>query len=125
MKIRKTYQGVVPSGKVLNSKSDSQIDTYSCDYLNNIIGKIQILGIQTVILAASNIASGGTSQSSANFTQVDGADDYIVIQQNNNWLVPTAINVTGTTLSATLLNPFTSTKTGNCSFIIMAYKNLA
>lgn len=34
MKIRKTYQGVVPNGKVLNSKSDSQIDTYSCDYLN-------------------------------------------------------------------------------------------
>ena len=35
MKIRKKYQGVVPSNKVLNIESTSQTDTYSCDYINN------------------------------------------------------------------------------------------
>lgn len=35
-KIKKTYQGVVPNGKVLNTKSASQIDTYSCEYINNL-----------------------------------------------------------------------------------------
>lgn len=35
MRIRKTYQGVVPTGKVLNSESYSKIDTYSCDCINN------------------------------------------------------------------------------------------
>ena len=35
MKIRKTYQGVVPNGKVLNKDSSSVTDTYSCDYINN------------------------------------------------------------------------------------------
>lgn len=32
--IRKTYNGVVPNGKVLNSNSSSVTDTYSCDYTN-------------------------------------------------------------------------------------------
>ena len=34
MKIIKKYSGVVPNGKVLNSRSQSLNDTYSCDYLN-------------------------------------------------------------------------------------------
>ena len=33
--IRKTYNGVVPNGKVLNKNSSSVTDTYSCDYINN------------------------------------------------------------------------------------------
>ena len=36
MRIRKTYQTVVPTGKVLNSESNSLNDTYSCNYINNI-----------------------------------------------------------------------------------------
>lgn len=43
MKIKKTYQGVVPNGKVLNSKSNSTTDTYSCDYLNELIPKTKII----------------------------------------------------------------------------------
>lgn len=35
MRIRKTYNGVVPNGKILNSYSTSQNDGYSCDYINN------------------------------------------------------------------------------------------
>lgn len=35
MRIRKTYQTVVPTGKVLNSESSSLNDTYSCAYINN------------------------------------------------------------------------------------------
>lgn len=35
MRIRKTYQTVVPTGKVLNSESNSLNDTYSCAYINN------------------------------------------------------------------------------------------
>ena len=34
MKIKKIYQSIVPNGKILNVKSSSQTDTYSCDYLN-------------------------------------------------------------------------------------------
>lgn len=34
MKIRKTYKCATRDGKILNSKSDSQNDTYSCDYIN-------------------------------------------------------------------------------------------
>ena len=35
MKIRKTYQGVEPNGRVLNKDSSSVTATYSCDYINN------------------------------------------------------------------------------------------
>lgn len=85
-------------------------------------GYIEILNLQTKILAASNVPSDGAVEVSDTFAPVDDADGYIAMQQNNNWLIPTGISVTGTTLNATLLNPFSSTKTGNCSFIIMAYK---
>ena len=34
MKIKKTFQGVIPENKILNAESISQTDTYSCDYIN-------------------------------------------------------------------------------------------
>ena len=34
-RIRKTYNGVVPNGKLLNTYSGSQNDGYSCDYINS------------------------------------------------------------------------------------------
>jgi len=37
MKIKKIFQGTLPENKILNEKSESQIDTYSCDYINSII----------------------------------------------------------------------------------------
>lgn len=36
MKIRKTFQAAVPSGKVLNSYTESNVDTYSCNYINGL-----------------------------------------------------------------------------------------
>lgn len=36
MKIKKMYQGNVPENKILNTESNSQTDTYSCDYLNKL-----------------------------------------------------------------------------------------
>lgn len=43
-RIVKKYSGVVPNGKVLNTKNDSLDDTYSCKYLNNNIPDTQNLG---------------------------------------------------------------------------------
>lgn len=47
-KIRKVYSGVVPNGKVLNSRNDSLQDTYSSDYLNRHIPDVNDLGEITV-----------------------------------------------------------------------------
>lgn len=47
MYIKKTYNGVVPSGKVLNNKSENQNDTYSCDYINKLIEKTDWIDIST------------------------------------------------------------------------------
>lgn len=43
-KIRKNYSGVVPNGKVLNSRNNSLQDTYSSDYLNRAIPDTKDLG---------------------------------------------------------------------------------
>lgn len=43
-RIVKKYSGVVPNGKVLNTKNDSLDDTYSCKYLNDNIPDTQNLG---------------------------------------------------------------------------------
>lgn len=48
MKIKKTYQGVVPNGKILNDVSDSPIDTYSCDYINNMHNDTGLIGTKLV-----------------------------------------------------------------------------
>lgn len=38
MRIKKTFQTTVPTGKVLNNYTESNLDTYSCNYVN-LIGK--------------------------------------------------------------------------------------
>lgn len=35
MKIRKAFQGTIPSNKIMDGFSYSKTDTYSCDYVNN------------------------------------------------------------------------------------------
>lgn len=35
MRIKKTFQTTVPTGKVLNNYTESNVDTYSCDYTNS------------------------------------------------------------------------------------------
>ena len=37
MRIKKTFQTTVPTGKVLNSYTESNVDTYSCNYTNQIV----------------------------------------------------------------------------------------
>lgn len=41
MKIKKTFQGSIPENKIVNTQSDSQTDTYSCDYINNNVGIVE------------------------------------------------------------------------------------
>lgn len=111
----------LPIGTIVEYEGTTIPDGYTV--VEDEIGDIQILNIQTKILAADDIPSGGNIQKSDTFIAIEGADGYIAIQQNNNWLIPTGITISGNTLSAILLNPFASTKTGNCSFVILAYKN--
>ena len=40
MRIKKTFQGTLPENKILNTSSDSQTDTYSCDYINQEINTL-------------------------------------------------------------------------------------
>ena len=37
MLIEKKYQGNLPTNKIVNTESESQYDTYSCEYINNIV----------------------------------------------------------------------------------------
>ena len=52
-RIKKTYNGVVPNGKILNSYSTSQNDGYSCDYINEYI---DFENIRTKITKSSNVS---------------------------------------------------------------------
>jgi glycerophosphoryl diester phosphodiesterase len=38
MKIQKKFQGTVPENKILNTHSDSETDTYSCNKINELVG---------------------------------------------------------------------------------------
>lgn len=40
MRIKKMYQGTVPENKILDTYSNSATDTYSCNYVNGIAGKV-------------------------------------------------------------------------------------
>ena len=37
MRVKKMFQGKVPENKILSTYSDSPTDTYSCDYVNQLI----------------------------------------------------------------------------------------
>lgn len=37
MKIQKKFQGVVPENKILDTYSESETDTYSCNYINSVV----------------------------------------------------------------------------------------
>ena len=40
MKIKKIYQGSIPANKILNSRSTSQTDTYSCEKINEMTEEV-------------------------------------------------------------------------------------
>lgn len=125
MKIKKKNTTIPISGKIVDTENveDKTSNAPSLRLVEEMLGNVQIINIQSKTLSADNLASGGSISKSDTFTAIDGADGYIAMQQNNNWLIPTGIEIKGNTLSCILLNPFTSTKSGNCSFIILAYKN--
>lgn len=41
MKIKKMFQGEIPENKIMSAYSDSQTDSYSCDYINTELKKIK------------------------------------------------------------------------------------
>lgn len=125
MKIKKKNTTIPINGKIVDTENveDKTSNAPSLRLVEEMLGNVQIINIQSKTLSADNLASGGSISKSDTFTAIDGADGYIAMQQNNNWLIPTGIEIKGNTLSCILLNPFTSTKSGNCSFIILAYKN--
>lgn len=49
MKIQKKYQGIIPNGKIMSSEFLSDVDTYSCNYLNNKFNDIDKLNNKSII----------------------------------------------------------------------------
>lgn len=50
MRIKKTYQGSLPENKIVNTQSESQTDTYSCNYMNEnfySVGSVYITSTNT------------------------------------------------------------------------------
>lgn len=125
MKIKKKNITIPINGKIVDTENveDKTSNAPSMRLVKEMIGNVQIISIQSKTLSASDLVAGGNTTKSDTFTEVEGADGYIAMQQNNNWLIPTGIEIKGNTLSCILLNPFADTKSGNCSFIILAYKN--
>ena len=95
-------------------------------YNNSFIGNIQIIAVQQITLAVTGLASQANANVSASFSVVSSADNYYVIQKNNNWCIPTALNVDKSTgkVTAILLNPFNSTKDCNCVVYVVAVKKM-
>lgn len=86
-RIRKMYSGVVPNGKVLTTKNYSQIDTYSCDYLNDVIptmetGTVELTGV-----------SNGWGWMHITYTKEYDKAPYVFTQINDNTSVqiPTVV----------------------------------
>lgn len=72
MKIKKTFQTTVPTGKVLNSYTESNVDTYSCDYIN---------GLETYSTSETRVG-----------TWIDGKPIYRKVIQTTKANIESAIN---------------------------------
>lgn len=82
MKIKKMYQGTVPENKILDTYSTSATDTYSCNYVNELIksnqGYIEIGDIQ-IIYGSIDM----TFQSGENIQTIQFEKSFL----NNNYIV--------------------------------------
>ena len=74
MRIKKTFQTTVPTGKVLNNRTESNVDTYSCDYIN-LIGK-------TITMNSGGVSSQSLSVNT--LTEVTNTTNEYFNQFTNN-----------------------------------------
>lgn len=77
MLIKKTFQGEIPENKIVNARSQSLTDTYSCDYINNNSG--DALPINSVVYYSGSTVPEG-------YTQVadPSVDTYSTTEQTTN-----------------------------------------
>ena len=88
MKIEKKYQGTIPTNKILNEKTESNTDTYSCEYINN---KVEKSYIQCGLTKHIDIKSGTATQIifdnnyiSGDLFSYDSENNEIVVNENAN-----------------------------------------
>lgn len=74
MRIRKDYQSALPEGTVLNTLSTSQVNTYSCDYLNK---KSNYLTYSREVILNGYFDSKPTTLSTGTYTFDDNGWLYI------------------------------------------------
>lgn len=81
MKIRKAFQGTVPENKILDTYSQSQTDTYSCNYVNGV--SLDMFRFRKYI---KNITVGANGMTTTNMGSVNAPDGYTYLGciANNN-----------------------------------------
>ena len=75
MRIRKTFQGELPENKIVNIQSNSQTDTYSCDYVNNKFENIDVTtgGVSGDTLPIGSMIPYGKATPPTNWLVCDGS----------------------------------------------------
>ena len=107
MKIRKTFAGNLPDNKIVNSKSNSETDTYSCKYLNE----------RNVILAQNS--TGYTTESTAAetvpLTQVEKIGGKLSISEDGGIKIGKGVNYVSAPSDQTRLASYIYKNTSNMS----------
>lgn len=83
MKIIKKYQGTVPDNKILNIYSNSQTDTYSCDYMNNTIDPLKELNVKAKVLFYNDSGVKGQIDLNDNTSNYDFI--HIIYRDDQGW----------------------------------------
>lgn len=76
MRIRKVYKSSVPEGKIMNAKSDSINDTYSCEYINSLSKEMTLKSLLTDSIEAG---SNNTTVTASLLEDVSTFDMIVVI----------------------------------------------
>ena len=86
MRIKKIAQSIGVIGKVLNAKSTSQVNTYSCDYINNGIGELIVGQVKSKNLLYTPYTE--TNKLTATATRddwYDVTDYYVYLEQGKTY----------------------------------------
>lgn len=86
MKIKKTFQGVIPENKILNAESTSQTDTYSCDYINEKAKEIysteeQVIGTWLGKPLYRRILTGNYTENEDTLILSKGDIDFLIVKK--------------------------------------------
>ena len=92
MRIKKIYQGALPENKIVNNMANSDLDTYSCNYINQLVFdgiELDVLPLDSVIeYEGDEIPDGWEVVEEKELSAISATYNPANVGTSGNWTIP-------------------------------------